>query len=140
MRISPGSVGSHSGFFAGPQAIDSWIGDVTARGLTPVRRCLGQLRKGLPVLNPRALLTKRRLLAAGVTVVILGAGGVAWAMNRTSGSAAKSTTTLVAANTQPLRQVVSATGTIKPASEADLSFSVSGTVTSVPAIVGGTVA
>jgi len=56
-------------------------------------------------------------------------------VNRSSSSDAAAPT-LVAATTSTIRQSVSATGTIQPASRADLTFAVSGTVTSVPVAVG----
>jgi macrolide-specific efflux system membrane fusion protein len=43
---------------------------------------------------------------------------------------------MVTASTSTIRQSVSATGTLEPAHRSDLSFAVSGTVTSVPAVVG----
>ena len=47
--------------------------------------------------------------------------------------------TTVAATTGTIRQTVSATGTIEPAVQSTLSFTVSGTVDDVPAAVGDTV-
>ena len=62
-------------------------------------------------------------------VVLAAIAGVSiWATTRSSAST--STTTLVAASTGTLRQTVTASGTIEPAHEADLSFAVSGTGTS----------
>jgi macrolide-specific efflux system membrane fusion protein len=68
-----------------------------------------------------------------LVVVVGGAGATAMKLTSSSGAAAP---TLVSATTNTIRQTVSATGTIQPASQANLSFSVSGTVTSVPAAVG----
>ena len=75
-----------------------------------------------------------------VILIVLAAGGGAWAATRSSGSASTTATSLVAVTSQTLRQAVTASGTIEPASEANLSFSVSGTVISVPASVGAAVA
>ncbi|HZX99395.1 MAG TPA: biotin/lipoyl-binding protein [Dermatophilaceae bacterium] len=47
--------------------------------------------------------------------------------------------TLVSVTTSTIRQNVSATGTLEPAHRADLTFAVSGTVTSLPVVVGDTV-
>ena len=91
----------------------------------------------------RPTIPKRFRLLIGVIAVVLVAGGAttAWALNRTSStSKSTTTTTLVAATTSTLRQTVTTTGTIEPATEADLSFGVSGTVTSVPVAVGTVVA
>ena len=72
----------------------------------------------------------------GLTVALVVVGGVgAWAVRQSSSSDA-ATPTLVSATTSTIRQSVSATGTIQPANRADLSFTVSGTVTSVPVAVG----
>jgi multidrug efflux pump subunit AcrA (membrane-fusion protein) len=56
-------------------------------------------------------------------------------MKHTSSSDAAAPT-LVSATASTIRQSVSATGTIQPANRADLSFAVSGTVTSLPVAVG----
>jgi len=72
-------------------------------------------------------------IAAALVIVV---GGVsAWAMNRASATDAAAPT-LVSATTSTIRQSVSATGTIQPANQANLSFAVSGTVTAVPVAVG----
>ena len=71
------------------------------------------------------------LLAAIVGVSV-------WATTRSSASTT-STTTLVAASSGTVRQTVTTSGTIEPAHEADLSFAVPGTVTSVSAQVGSKV-
>jgi RND family efflux transporter MFP subunit len=63
-------------------------------------------------------------------------GGVgAWTGTRSPSSDAVAPT-LVSATTSTIRQSVSATGTLEPAHRADLSFVVSGAVTSVPVAVG----
>ena len=90
--------------------------------------------------SPRALVaTRRRAGAMVVVVVLLLAGGGAWALTRPDAATATAGETLVAATTSTQRSTVSATGTIQPARRADLSFTVAGTVTSVPVSVGQTV-
>lgn len=70
-----------------------------------------------------------------MAVLGLAAAGGTWAATR--GSAAPTPTTrVVAASLGTFRQQVSASGTFAPAQEADLSFPVSGTVTSVAVSVG----
>ena len=83
------------------------------------------------------ILKGRRSTIVGVmAALVLVVGGVgAWAVNRSSASDA-ATPTLVSATTSTIRQSVSATGTIQPANQANLSFAVSGTVTAVPVAVG----
>jgi len=74
-----------------------------------------------------------------IAVALLAAGGVGvWTVTRPSSSDA-AVPTLVSATTSTIRQSVSATGTLEPAHRADLSFVVSGTVTSVPVAVGDVV-
>jgi multidrug efflux pump subunit AcrA (membrane-fusion protein) len=76
---------------------------------------------------------------APVVVLLAAIIGVSiWATTRSSASTTSSTT-LVAASSGTVRQTVTASGTIEPAHEADLSFAVSGTVTSVSAQVGSKV-
>jgi multidrug efflux pump subunit AcrA (membrane-fusion protein) len=72
-----------------------------------------------------------------MALVVVGGGG-AWAATRSSTTKA-ATPTLVTATTSTIRQSVSATGTLEPAHRADLTFAVSGTVTSLPVVVGDTV-
>jgi RND family efflux transporter MFP subunit len=72
----------------------------------------------------------------GIAVALVAVGGVgAWAVLRST-SANTTTATLVDATTSTIRQSVSATGVIQPARRADLSFAVSGTVTSLPVAAG----
>jgi macrolide-specific efflux system membrane fusion protein len=73
-----------------------------------------------------------------LAVAALGAGGAAWAATR--GSSGAATSILATASSGTIRQTVSATGTIAPKHEADLSFAVSGEVTAVSATVGKKVA
>ena len=71
-------------------------------------------------------------LAAGVAVIVLGAGGTAaYFGTRNDKAAAATTTTTQTVGTGTVRQSVSATGTLAPASEENLNFSVSGEVTKV---------
>jgi membrane fusion protein, macrolide-specific efflux system len=88
-------------------------------------------------LLPRTRGARRWTLGLVVLVVALGAGGAAWAATR--GSSATATSTLATASSGPIRQTVSATGTLAPKREADLTFAVDGTVTSVSARVGAKV-
>jgi multidrug efflux pump subunit AcrA (membrane-fusion protein) len=75
-------------------------------------------------------------VTAAVGLVAAAAAG-SWAISRSSASASTTTTTnLVAATTSDLSQTVATTGTVQPKQRSDLSFSVSGTVTSVAASVG----
>lgn len=80
---------------------------------------------------------KRRWVAIAVVVIVVGGGGTgAWALTQSGSSATSATTTLVAATTGDIQNSVSTTGTIEPAQDDVLTFSVSGTITSVPAAVG----
>jgi macrolide-specific efflux system membrane fusion protein len=88
-------------------------------------------------LLPRTRGARRWTLGLVVLVVALGVGGAAWAATR--GSSATATSTLATASSGPIRQTVSATGTLAPKREADLTFAVDGTVTSVSARVGAKV-
>jgi multidrug efflux pump subunit AcrA (membrane-fusion protein) len=83
----------------------------------------------------RAPAFKRRhtIIAVVIGLVIVGGGG-AWAATRSSSTAAAPT--LVSATSSTIRDSVSASGTIQPAQRADLSFAVSGTVTSLPVAAG----
>lgn len=85
---------------------------------------------------------RRRWAALGAVVLVLGGGGgVAYALTRGSSSSSDDpTTTLVTVSSGPVQQSVTTTGTIKPAKDEDLSFTVSGTVTGVTATVGKRVA
>jgi macrolide-specific efflux system membrane fusion protein len=79
----------------------------------------------------------RRLPVTAITLaflVVVGGGG-AWAFVRSSDSA-DAAPTLVSATASTIRQSVSANGTLQPATRADLSFAVGGTVTSVRVGVG----
>lgn len=71
-------------------------------------------------------------LAGGVAVIVLAAGGSsAYFLTRNGKAAAATTTTTETVSTGTVRQSVSATGTLAPASEENLNFSASGEVTKV---------
>jgi len=88
-------------------------------------------------LRPHAFTRRHTIIGAVIVLVVVGGGG-AWVLTRSSSSAA-ATPTLVSVTTGTIRQSVSATGTLEPAHRADLTFAVSGTVTSLPVVVGDTV-
>jgi multidrug efflux pump subunit AcrA (membrane-fusion protein) len=85
-------------------------------------------------LRPHALTRRHTIIAVVVALVVVGGGGV-WAVTRSS-SSTTAAPTLVAVTSGTIRQSVSASGTLEPAHRADLTFAVSGTVTSVPAAAG----
>ena len=71
-----------------------------------------------------------------------GGGTGAWALTGGGDSAAAAATTrtsVATASTSTVEQTVSATGTVEPAQQDDLSFPVSGTVTAVKVAVGDVV-
>ena len=82
--------------------------------------------------------SRRRWLVLGVTLVVLGGGGgVAYALTRGGSSGSGAATVITSTVTKgTVQSAVSATGTIEPKQDEDLSFSVSGTVTSLSATVG----
>jgi multidrug efflux pump subunit AcrA (membrane-fusion protein) len=87
----------------------------------------------------RRLLGKKKWIAlAGAVVVAAGAVG-GWALARPDESSATTPITATA-TVGTIRQTVAATGTLAPAQRADLTFQVSGTVTTVPVAVGDKVA
>jgi macrolide-specific efflux system membrane fusion protein len=88
-------------------------------------------------LRPHAFTRRHTIIGAVIVLLVVGGGG-AWALTRSPSSTA-ATPTLVSVTTSTIRQAVSATGTIEPAHRADLTFAVSGTVTSLPVVVGDTV-
>jgi macrolide-specific efflux system membrane fusion protein len=73
------------------------------------------------------------IVAAVIALVVVGGGGT-WAATRSPSNAAAPT--LVSATSSTIRDSVSASGTIQPAHRADLTFAVSGTVTSLPVAAG----
>jgi macrolide-specific efflux system membrane fusion protein len=82
----------------------------------------------------------RRLMAAGLVVLLAAGGTGAWALTRGGGTAAAGATSVVqTVSAQTVEQSVDASGTIEPSTVADESFSVSGQITSVKVAVGDTV-
>ena len=84
----------------------------------------------------------RVALVAAVALVLAGVGtGVWWFVGRDSASAATSgtTTTSVAASLTTMEKSVSASGTLTPTVQKNVSFEVSGTVTAVAVAAGDTV-
>ena len=88
-------------------------------------------------LRPHALTRRHTIIAVVVALVVVG-GGAAWVATRSS-SSTTAAPTLVAVTSGTIRQSVSASGTLEPAHRADLTFAVSGTVTSVPVAAGDNV-
>ena len=90
--------------------------------------------------------TRRQLLAVGLVVVLVaGAVVTTWQLTRNGSSSASAaplavTTQKVTVSAGTIKETVSASGTIEPASQADLSFAVSGQVTGVDVAVGQKVA
>ncbi len=90
----------------------------------------------------KRLLNKRRSIAAAVVIVVLAGGGTGiWFATQSSAAGPSITTTnqTESVTTGTITQTVSSTGTIEPASQANLSFAVSGSVTAVNVTVGQTV-
>jgi multidrug efflux pump subunit AcrA (membrane-fusion protein) len=81
---------------------------------------------------------KRWIALGAVVIVVGGGGGVAYALTRSSSSSGSTppTTTTVTVSKGTVQQSVTTTGTIEPKQDEDLSFGVSGRVTSVAAVVG----
>ena len=91
--------------------------------------------KGIRVrLRAPAFKRQHIVIAAVITLVVVGGGG-AWATTHSSSSNATAPT-LVSATSSTIRQSVSASGTIQPAHRANLSFAVSGTLTSLTVAAG----
>ncbi len=80
-------------------------------------------------------LRPRTALTAGVVIVVAAASFGAWAVTRPTTPGAPSYLLVPAARTT-MRQALSSTGTIEPATTATLSFGAPGQVTAVPARVG----
>jgi macrolide-specific efflux system membrane fusion protein len=78
------------------------------------------------------------VVIAIVIAVLSVSGSVAYAMTRSPAASTGPalTTTLVAASTGTMKETVSTSGTIAPATESDLSFAVSGQVTAVKVVAG----
>jgi len=85
--------------------------------------------------SPRRWYRRRWVLITGAAVIVVAVGVTTLVVVRQNAHADPTAQT-VAATTTTVQQTVSATGTIEPASEADLSFSSSGTVQSVDVQVG----
>lgn len=82
---------------------------------------------------------KRHPWLTGIVAVLVLAGaglGTYFGVRGDNAAAATATTTVETVNTGTIRQSVSATGTLAPANQENLNFSVSGQVTQVPASVG----
>jgi multidrug efflux pump subunit AcrA (membrane-fusion protein) len=80
---------------------------------------------------------RRRWVVVSAIVVLLAAGGaVWWARGADSSSANNPTYRLVAASTGTIRQSISSTGTIAPAQQDAVDFTVSGKVTRVAVTAG----
>ncbi|HWD51700.1 MAG TPA: biotin/lipoyl-binding protein [Acidimicrobiales bacterium] len=87
-------------------------------------------------------MTRRRSVAAAVVIVVLAGGGTGiWFATQSSAAGPSITTTnqTESVTTGTITQTVSSTGTIEPASQANLSFAVSGSVTAVTVTTGQTV-
>ncbi|MCW2524520.1 MAG: hypothetical protein JWO63_2855, partial [Frankiales bacterium] len=85
-------------------------------------------------------LVARPYITAGVAVVLVGAGVGAYFLTGSSGSASAATSyRLVAASTSTIKESISSSGTIEPATEDSLSFQVSGQVTKVDVAAGAKV-
>lgn len=79
-------------------------------------------------------------MAAAVVVVVAAGGSAAWwTWGRGSDASAAAQETVASASLGSVQQTVTASGTVEPARQAALSFTVSGTVTSVPVQVGDVV-
>lgn len=79
-------------------------------------------------------------VASAVVVLALAGFGVWWfGFREDTASAAAPVTRTVQASTTTMEKTVSASGTVAPSVEEDVSFAVSGTVTSVPVTQGKTV-
>lgn len=79
---------------------------------------------------------RTQVLIALVVLVLAGGGYGIWEWTRPSGSTATSRTLQYTVSSQTVQQTVSASGTLTPATEADLSFAVSGTINAVNVKVG----
>ena len=85
---------------------------------------------------------KKRLLIGSTAMLLIAAGTGTWFATKSSGAATPGITTTTSVHTVAtgtITQTVAATGTIEPASQANLNFAVSGKVTAVSATVGQTV-
>ncbi|MFT4011126.1 MAG: efflux RND transporter periplasmic adaptor subunit [Nocardioidaceae bacterium] len=78
--------------------------------------------------------TSRRALVLEAVILAIAVGAGVWWWSRPDSAQAQPITTTVTTGT--IKETVSASGTITAAKEADLSFTVSGTVTAVPVSAG----
>lgn len=78
---------------------------------------------------------RRLVVLIAVVVLVVGAGG-AFALSRRTSETTTTQQRTVAASVGTMQQTVAATGTLAPATEADLSFTSSGTVTKLDVTVG----
>jgi len=83
---------------------------------------------------PRLVRSKSRVAVLVVALAVVG-GGTAWAVSRDDAAAVAATTT-AAATISTVEDTITATGTLRAARQAELTFSASGTVTTVTASVG----
>jgi multidrug efflux pump subunit AcrA (membrane-fusion protein) len=92
-------------------------------------------RRRNPLPSPRSLLSRPRIALPAAVIVLAAASLGAWAATRSTGSAGP-TYRLFPAATTTIRQTLSTSGTIKPATTDRLSFSAAGQVTAVDVQVG----
>lgn len=85
---------------------------------------------------PRRLRAHPWLAGGAAVLVLAGAGSATYLATRTDKAAAAATSSTQAVTTGTVQQSVSATGTLAPASQEDLNFSVSGQVTAVSVVEG----
>ncbi|MFZ0158891.1 MAG: biotin/lipoyl-binding protein [Kineosporiaceae bacterium] len=82
---------------------------------------------------------RRRWIIAVTAVLVAGGLTAGWVLTHRQTTTTTTTTRLVAASVSTVRQTVSATGTIVPKTQANLSFASSGTVDAVNVAMGDTV-
>ena len=92
-------------------------------------------RRRNPLPSPRSLLSRPRIALPAAVIVLAAVSLGAWAATRSTGSAGP-TYRLFPAATTTIRQTLSTSGTIKPATTDRLSFSAAGQVTAVDVQVG----
>jgi membrane fusion protein, macrolide-specific efflux system len=89
----------------------------------------------------RTWFTKKRTVIGAAVVVVAAAGVGIWlaTSNSSASPLITTTTTVQTVSTGTITQTASSSGTIEPASQADLDFSVAGRVTAVGVVAGQTV-
>ena len=92
-------------------------------------------RRRNPFSRARRLLSRPRIALPAVVIVVAAASLGVWAATRSTGSAGP-TYRVIPAVTTTIRQTLSTSGTIQPATTDTLSFSAAGQVTAVDAQVG----